>query len=279
MTDDPTEVSNHYTIPDLGRRILAALEAAGKDLESLTVEDLAPVDAFHIRGRTSTEELARWADLRPGHLLLDVGCGLGGTSRYLAAGIGCDVIGMDLTEEYCRVAGMLSERVGLRDRTGFHCGSALDMPFEDGAFDLAWTEHVQMNIPDKERFYGEMHRILRPEGRLAFHDIFQGEGGDPHFPVPWAGDPTISSLIAPDRLRKMLGRLGFDEIQWEEISDRALGWFREAAERAKTDGLPRLGIHLLMGGDARLKIQNVMRNLEEGRVVVARAVFLKRWQQ
>ncbi len=82
MTTPNTSVSEHYTIDDLGNRILVSLKAAGKDLGALTVDDLAPVDEFHIRGRIATGELLQWAQVRPPHLLLDVGCGLGGTSRY-----------------------------------------------------------------------------------------------------------------------------------------------------------------------------------------------------
>ena len=136
-------VSKHYAIGDLERRIFAALEADGKDLDALTVDDLAPVDEFHIRGRKATEELASWADLQEGHTLLDVGCGLGGTSRYLASTRGCEVVGLDLTEEYCQIAERLSARVGLAERTVFQQGSALEMPFSDGSFDVVWTEHCR----------------------------------------------------------------------------------------------------------------------------------------
>lgn len=131
MTVPEKRVSEHYSIANLEDQILAALEAVGKDLEGLTVDDLAPVDEFHIRGRTSTEELAQWAEVQPFHKLLDVGCGLGGTSRFLAASVGCEVVGLDLTEEYCRIAEMLSARVGLSDRTVFRKGSALELPFAD----------------------------------------------------------------------------------------------------------------------------------------------------
>ncbi len=119
MSDATKNVSEHYTLGDLEQRILSALEASGNDLDSLAVDDLAPVDEFHIRGRTATEELAQLAEIRPGQALLDVGCGLGGTSRYLVSTFGCKTVGVDLTEEYCRVAEKLSARVGLAERTAF----------------------------------------------------------------------------------------------------------------------------------------------------------------
>ena len=83
MTNPREKISDHYTVEDLGSTILAALQSGGKDLESLTLDDLAPVDEFHIRGRSATEELAREADVQPQHEVLDVGCGLGHMLRRM----------------------------------------------------------------------------------------------------------------------------------------------------------------------------------------------------
>jgi ubiquinone/menaquinone biosynthesis C-methylase UbiE len=268
------EVSQHYTIADLESRILAALEAAGKDLDALTVDDLAPVDEFHIRGRAATEQLAGWADVRPGQLLLDVGCGLGGTSRYLAATAGCEVVGLDLVESYCRIAERLSARVGVADRTTFRQGSALALPFADGHFDVVWTEHVQMNIADKAGFYRELHRVLKPDGQVAFHDILAGpEEGSLHFPVPWAAEASISHLIAESDLRDLLDQLGLDPVRWVDTTEESAGFFRTLFDRVRNDGWPAVGLHLLMGDDAATKLANVRRNLEEGRLRVIQAIM------
>jgi ubiquinone/menaquinone biosynthesis C-methylase UbiE len=273
MTTPDGKISEHYTIADLGDRILAALAAAGKDLEALTVDDLAPIDEFHIRGRTATEELARWAEVQPDHQLLDVGCGLGGTSRYLAATLGCKVVGVDLTEEYCRVAEMLSARVGLEDRTVFRQGSALALPFADGHFDVVWTEHVQMNIADKAGFYRELCRVLKPGGQFAFHDILAGDRGGLHFPVPWAADASISHLFTVKDLQSLMMDLGFAQVRWEDKTDASVAFFKGVLERVRTEGWMPVGLHLLMGDDAATKFANVLRNLEEGRVRVVQAVM------
>ena len=273
MTPPNTSVSKHYTIDGLGDRILAALEAAGKDLQMLSVDDLAPVDEFHIRGRVATEELLQLAQVRPDQLLLDVGCGLGGTSRYLASTAGCKVVGLDLTEEYCRVAEMLSERVGLADQTIFRQGSALALPFTDGYFDVVWTEHVQMNIANKAGFYGEAARVLKPGGQLAFHDIFAGEGAGFQFPVPWASDSTISHLIGVPDLQTLLGDLGFEQVRWEDKTDISVGFVHSVLERVQTQGWMPLGLNLLMGDDAAHKFANLLHNLEKGRLRVVQALM------
>lgn len=241
----------------------------------MTVDDLAAVDAFHIRGRAATEELARLASLSPGRELLDVGCGIGGTCRYLAAEFGCRATGVDLTGVYCEVATALSARVGLGDRTSFRQASALELPFDDAAFDVVWTEHVQMNVADKAGFYGELARVLRPGGQLVFHDILAGSEPDLHFPVPWAGEASISHLVDPETLRGLLDGLGLTALHWEDRTDESIAFFRTVLERVRDEGWMPVGLHLLMGDDAATKFGNVLRNLEEGRVRVVQAVYTR----
>ena len=270
MTSNPVEA--HYTIADLEQAIASALKALGRDMAALAPDDLAPVDEFHVRGREATAELAALVEPAPGTEILDLGSGLGGTARYLAHRHRCRVVGLDLTDAYCALARRLSAWVGLSERTEFRHGDALRNPFGNGTFDLAWTEHAQMNIADKRAFYGEIHRVLRPGGRLAFHDIFAGAGGEVHFPVPWASRPGLSALAPVDDVRALLASTGFAELSWQDRTARALDWCRAALERLRTQGPPPLGIHLLMGEDSQAKLQNMVRNLEEGRIAVAMAV-------
>ncbi len=184
MNGSGQSVEQHYGRGRILDSILGALRGAGKDLSRLRPDDLAPVDEFHVRGREATVELARRASLAPGARVLDVGSGLGGSARYLAAEHQCLVEGVDLTREYVDVANALARMVGLSDRVAFRQASALDMPFDDESFDVVWTEHVQMNIAEKRSFYCEIARVLRPEGLLLFHDIFEGDGAPLHYPAP-----------------------------------------------------------------------------------------------
>lgn len=269
-------VEQHYGRGRILDAIIAALRETGKDLARLEPEDLAPVDEFHVRGREATVELARRAALKPGSRVLDVGCGLGGSARYLAAEHQCQVTGIDLTQEYVDVANALAGMVGLSDRVAFRQASALAMPFDDGTFDVVWTEHVQMNIADKHAFYGEIGRVTRPKGMLLFHDIFEGTGGPLHYPVPWAEESSISFLAMPEEVRTTLEDLGFVIRDWVDTSEPSLQWLVSVIEKTKVSGPSPMGTHLLMGDTARKKLENAIRNLREGRIVVYQARAEKR---
>jgi SAM-dependent methyltransferase len=275
MSDIERAAAKHYGQRNLGETILAALRRMGKDVDALTPEDLAPIDAFHVRGRAATEELARFCTLGPEHHVLDVGCGLGGSARYLALQCGCRATGLDLTPEYVQAAQMLTARLRLDERVDFRVGSALEMPFDDGAFDVVWSEHAQMNIADKPQLYGEIHRVLKTSGRFAFHDILQGAGGEPHFPVPWAADASHSALIGPADFRRLLTSLGFDVKLWEDKTVVGRDWFRGRVAALREKGPPPLGFHTLIGSIAPKAVGNTLRNLEENRIALVQGVLEK----
>jgi len=266
------EIERHYASSGLGDRLLRALALAGKDVENLSPLDLAPMDEFHIRGRQATMELALAAGLTAGMEVLDVGCGIGGPSRCLAAEFGCRVTGVDLSAEYCAAATLLAERVGLAGRVSYCHGDALDLPFGEGSFDLVWSQHASMNIPDKKRLYGEMYRVLRPGGCVALYDVLAGPGGEVIFPVPWARTARTSFLANPAELEEVLLASGFTIESWLDDTERATEWFARLAGRIADNGLPPLGIHLLLGEDFPTMAGNQRRNLEDVRILLARVV-------
>lgn len=262
-------VDKFYGFGGILEKIEAGFNLAGKDVNSLTVDDLAPIDEFHIRGRESTLEVAELAKLGASDLVLDVGCGLGGTARYLSEKFKCNVVGIDLTEEYISIGKKLTEFVGLNDRVELRYGSALKIPYEDERFDIVWTEHVQMNIADKNRFYSEIARVLKPGGRLLFHDIFRGLGDPPFYPTPWAENESISTLTTGREARSIIEQVGLKIDQWLVKVQESIEFFQRILARIEADGPPPIGTHLLMGDNAKDKLQNILRNLSEDRVSVA----------
>src|SRR5581483_11191714 len=224
-------LNRHYGRPDLLEAILAAARAAGADPASLTPDDLAPVDQFHTRGKPATVELARLAGLSAGMQVLDVGGGLGGPARTLAAEFGCSVTVLDLTEAYVLTGEQLTARTGLSELVRHRHGSALALPFPDGSFDAAWTQHSSMNIADKARMYAEIRRVLRPGGSLALHEVLAGAGGEPHCPLPWAADPSLSFLRPPDEIRSLIAAAGFREVVWRDVTAPSHEFFARANAR------------------------------------------------
>lgn len=274
-TDDEA-LNDHYGRGDLVNTILDALRAAGKDPNYLTTEDLASVDQFHTRGRRATLDLARLAGVSPGTRVLDVGGGLGGPARTLANEFGCTVEVLDITEEFCRAGEALTARTGLDRLVSFRHGSALDMPYPDASFDLAWTQHSSMNIADKERLYVETRRVLRPGGLLAMQEILAGPVSPIRFPVPWAREPAISHLQSPETIRALISASGFDELAWTDETASAAEWFalrftRHASRPTEDPSTP--GLSLLLGDAAGEMFRNQTLNLREDRIAVIQALF------
>jgi ubiquinone/menaquinone biosynthesis C-methylase UbiE len=257
-------VAEHYGREDLFEAIEAALRAEGKGPERLTVRDLAPLDQMHVRGAQATEELGAALALDETMHVLDVGCGIGGPARWLAATFGCRITGLDLSAEYCRIATSLTERVGLAERLVFREGSALAMPFEDGSFDAAYSQHAAMNVADKRGLYAEVARVLRPGGRFGIYDLLKGSGGEVSYPTPWADDAAMSFLIGQEKLRLLLEGSGFAIVRWRDLADEGRIWAESVLQRLAGQGSP--GLQRFRTEEFATMIRNLARNLLEERV-------------
>ena len=269
-------VTTHYTGQgNLAERILEALTAIGKDPDRLEPRDLAPVDEFHVRGKVATEEMAVKIGLNESHRVLDVGCGLGGAVRHLALNHGCRVTGLDLTPAYLEAAEVLSAKIGLGDQVQFRQGNALEMPFEDGAFDVVWSQHAAMNIEDRAGLYREMTRVLRPGGFMALYDILAGAGGAVLFPVPWARSPENSFLVTPDHWRELLESVGLEITHWRDVSEEGHQYFLNVNRVIKEKGLPPLGFHVLIGPEFSEMAKNQLSNLADGRIALIEVIGQK----
>ena len=272
---DDKAINEHYGISGILNSIMDGLKSSGKNLDALNLDDLAPIDEFHTRGKESTIEIADLAHIQSHHDILDVGCGLGGSARYIASKYGCSVIGIDLTDEYVDVANKLTELVHLTDKVSFKQGSALELQFPSNHFDVVWTEHTQMNISDKTQFYGELSRVLKPNGRLVFHDIFFGTASNPYYPTPWAEYDMLSSLCTQEEAKDVIEKSNLVIHEWNDKSEQSLEFFKETVKRIETSESVPLGIHLLMGKTAKTKLLNQIQNLEENRVSIVQGTALK----
>jgi len=269
MTAAPT-ADEYWGREGLERAILTALAAAGKDIDTLTVDDLAPTDQFHSGGKPATVRLARVARLQPGVRVLDVGGGLGGPARTLAAEFGCHVTVVDLTESYVRAGAALTARLGLAGRVTHRVGDALALEVGPDRFDVVWTQNSGMNIADKERLYAGFARALCPGGRLAIQEPMAGPAHPPIFPVMWAQDARSSFLRAPDAMRAVIEAAGFHVRAWDDVTADLAGPSTAAA-------VPAHSIQRIVMGAALDDILRAgQRNRDERRILSVQAVFERR---
>ena len=272
-----TEVSSHYTHGNLMGSIRTGLAASGKSIETATLDDLAPVDEFHIGGRQATEDFLSQLGFTPEKHVLEVGSGLGGSARFVASRYGSRVTGIDITPEYVETAIELCRSFGLERLISLHHGSALATPFPDTSFDGAYMMHVGMNIEDKERLAAEVARVLRPGGVFGIYDIMRIAPGDLAFPVPWATAPDLSALAEPRRYREALEAAGFRVAAERNRRDFALRFFEDLrARNAAAGGPPPLGLHLLMGRNTPDKVANMIANVSKGFIAPVEMIAHKR---
>lgn len=270
-------VADHYTHGRLLDAILAGVAALGKSPETVDIDELAPVDEFHIGGRQATEDFVAQLGLSPEDHVLDVGCGIGGTARYLARTCGCRITGLDLTPEFVETGRALCAWVGLGERVDLTQGSALAMPFEPDRFDAAVMLHVGMNIADKAGLFAEVGRVLRPGGTFGLYDIMRCNDEPLVYPVPWAAAPDTSALATPEDYRAALAGAGFEVTGERDRRAFAAEFFADLRKRTEAaSGPPPLGLHILLGETAALKVRNMVDNVAAGRVSPVEMIARKR---
>jgi SAM-dependent methyltransferase len=273
MQDELALTRDHYqaAISDpaaLLARIASALDATEAPI---TAEALGRFDQFHIGGLASSIELASRLGIDRDAQVLDAGSGLGGPSRYLAQTFGCQVTGVDLAPAYVAIARLLAERAGIADRVRYLAGSITDLPFTPAAFDLVWTQHVVMNIRNRDGLYREIRRVLRTGGQFAFYDPYvPADGEAPHYPTPWADSAATSTLLTEDETRAALAQAGLTVQAWEDVSEKGKAWIAQQQQQirqaAPAPGAPNFNLGWVVGPRMPGMVANFARNIQEGRI-------------
>ena len=268
-------IHSYYSPNDLYNKIIEGLDNLGKDLSRIELDDLQPVDEFHIRGDVATKELIKLSSFTPDMHILDVGCGVGGSTRRLSHETGCSVTGIDLSDEYIDAAERLTQLLDMQERVKFYAASALELPFDVNTFDGAWSIQMNMNVEDKLGWLKEMYRVLKPGARAVLYEVCGSKNTPIYFPVPWAQDSSMSFLVSPETFREVITSAGFDIEVWNDKTDLAQKAFAQMTQPTGESNLPELGVHLLVGKDILTKAYNLHRNLDDERVSLIETVAVK----
>ncbi len=262
------DIAAHYTSGSLMARLRAALLEDGCDPDHPALDELTPYDQFHGRGFEATKEIADALEVSSQDHLLDIGSGIGGPARYMTTRFGCQVTGIDLTEEFCAVAKELTAALDLSGRVGFEQGDALAMPFGDATFDGAYSMNVSMNISDKTTFYGEIRRVLKPGGWLMLSEVAQGPNGMVEFPTPWAETAQSSFLVTPDKTRAGLEACGFEVVSLHDTLSQSKDYGARSRAAVEHGERPlHRAVQLIHGDIAGEAMANSSSGTAEGRTI------------
>jgi len=271
------EVSEHYAKNNLLEAILDGINNIGKTKDSVNIDDLAPIDEFHIGGRQATIHFLKQLDIHASNNILDIGCGLGGASRFAANTFGCHVVGVDLTEDYIYVGTELNRWLGLDSKISLKKGSALQLPIEEAQFDAAFMLHVGMNISDKGKLASEAYKALKPGALFGIYDIMLLQDKEIMYPTPWAKQAELSALSTIETYTSALKNAGFSIKTVQERRKENIEWVKSMQNKLAESSTPApLGLHILMGEEAKQKMFNMFNALKSGVIAPVEIIAKKR---
>ncbi len=171
----------------------------------------------------TNDYLAERAGIRSGDLVLDAGCGVGGSALFLARSRGARVVGISIDSHQVELAQRFAIERSCGDRVQYQCADYMELPFADATLDVVW--HIEslcyaFNLDD---YLMSARRVLRSGGRFACIDVFRGDRGDPEHHRALSEGCVLHDLHSREEVIAALGRAGFVAVDTEDLTPRILG--------------------------------------------------------
>lgn len=211
-------------------RIHHELRALGiADDAALRVDQLAAFDQYHYHGTDAVDLAVARLAIGATSRVLDVGAGIGGPARWLAATTGCHVTALELQADLNETAADLTRRSGLADRVTHVAGNILDGAPEPGTYDALISYLVFLHIPDRARLFAACHRALRPGAGMYIEDFTLLSEPTPAQREALRVKVQCPSVPSPEVYRADITGAGFATVDFEDVTDE---WTAYTAERA-----------------------------------------------
>ena len=262
-----SDIENFWTRGDIFSRVHQAMSDAGLINKKLNIEDLFPIDQYHARGIAATVDLGKRMPIKKNQRILDIGCGLGGPARYYANEYECIITGIDITPSFIEIGNEFNKITSMSNKVELKIGNGEILDFENETFDGAYSQHVTMNISNREKFFTEAFRVLKKDGFFAFTEHGLGQEGDPIFPLPWADSSEMSFLLTPQKTISILKDTGFSDIKIIETADKYISGYEKLIKLKTENKNPVLGIHVIGGDSMNERSTNSMKSIKENRTL------------
>ena len=271
-----SDIENFWTRGDVFSRVHQAMSETGLINKKLEIEELFPIDQYHARGIAATVDLGKRMPISKNQKIIDIGCGLGGPARYYAKEFKCFITGIDITPSFVEIGNEFNRLTSMSDNVELLVGNGEVLDFDNETFDGAYSQHVTMNISNREKFFSEAFRVLKKDSFFAFSEHGLGEKGNPIFPLPWADTEKMSFLLPPEETILLLKKVGFSNIEIIETGDKYISGYEKLTNPSAKKENPILGIHVIGGGSMKERSVNSMKSIKENRTLPFEVVCKKK---